>query len=92
MRLHEIRVADASRFEHRRHCKAEATGSVDSRREGRMEGHPPLVAAELRRQITVLELPAALAWADCAARWTRPRRGGGWVLRAVVSRRSSMRI
>ena len=31
---------------------------LDARREGRTEGMPPLVAAELRRQVTVLEVLA----------------------------------
>ncbi|MFF5250811.1 hypothetical protein ACFY4K_01935 [Streptomyces leeuwenhoekii] len=59
---------------------------VDAGREGRTEDMPPLVAAELRRQITVLELltghgPAGLRQAlEVAAEGRR-------VLRAVVSRR-----
>ncbi|MFJ6391661.1 hypothetical protein ACIQJT_29095 [Streptomyces sp. NPDC091972] len=68
----------------------DAGDSVDARREGRTEGMSPLVAAELRRQITVLELlaghgPAGLrpALEVC----TEGRR----VLRAVVSRRSRRR-
>ena len=64
--------------------------SVEVRREGRTEGMSPLVAAELRRQITVLELlaghgPAGLRPALAAT--TEGRR----VLRAVVSRRSRRR-
>ncbi|AJP03477.1 hypothetical protein TU94_20315 [Streptomyces cyaneogriseus subsp. noncyanogenus] len=59
---------------------------VDAGREGRAEDMPPLVAAELRRQITVLELltghgTAGLRQAlEVAAEGRR-------VLRAVVSRR-----
>ncbi|MFJ5776812.1 hypothetical protein [Streptomyces sp. NPDC093094] len=61
--------------------------SVDSRRAGRTEGMSPLVAAELRRQVTVLELlaghgPAGLRGALDVS--TEGRR----VLRAVVSRRT----
>lgn len=64
--------------------------SVEVRREGRTEGMSPLVAAELRRQITVLELlaghgPAGLR--PALAVTTEGRR----VLRAVVSRRSRRR-
>jgi hypothetical protein len=67
-----------------------AGDSVDARREGRTEGMSPLVAAELRRQITVLELlaghgPAGLRPALEVS--TEGRR----VLRAVVSRRSRRR-
>lgn len=68
----------------------DAGDSVESRREGRTEGMSPLVAAELRRQITVLELlaghgPAGLRPALEVS--TEGRR----VLRAVVSRRSRRR-
>lgn len=62
---------------------------VSTRREGRTEGMPPLVAAELRRQITVLELLAAgtgglrQALDVCVE--------GRRVLRAVVSRRARRR-
>ncbi|WP_405517354.1 hypothetical protein [Streptomyces canus] len=68
----------------------DAGDSVDARREGRTEGMSPLVAAELRRQITVLELlaghgPAGLRPALEVS--TEGRR----VLRAVVSRRSRRR-
>ncbi|MET7690166.1 hypothetical protein ABZT06_19645 [Streptomyces sp. NPDC005483] len=68
----------------------DAGDSVDARREGRTEGMSPLVAAELRRQITVLELlaghgPAGLRPALDVS--TEGRR----VLRAVVSRRSRRR-
>ncbi|MET8244863.1 hypothetical protein ABZV31_10850 [Streptomyces sp. NPDC005202] len=72
---------------HRLLDPAEDAAPVDSRREGRTEGMSPLVAAELRRQITVLELlaghgPAGLRQALEVA--TEGRR----VLRAVVSRRA----
>ncbi|MFF7642354.1 hypothetical protein [Streptomyces canus] len=68
----------------------DAGDSVDACREGRTEGMSPLVAAELRRQITVLELlaghgPAGLRPALEVS--TEGRR----VLRAVVSRRSRRR-
>ncbi|WP_328749908.1 hypothetical protein OHT57_31195 [Streptomyces sp. NBC_00285] len=64
--------------------------SVEARREGRTEGMSPLVAAELRRQIAVLDLlaghgPAGLRPALAVS--TEGRR----VLRAVVSRRSRRR-
>jgi hypothetical protein len=61
--------------------------SVAARREGRTEGMSPLVAAELRRQVAVLELvaghgPGGLRRALDVS--TEGRR----VLRAVVSRRA----
>ncbi|MFG2779033.1 hypothetical protein ACGFY7_14445 [Streptomyces prunicolor] len=68
-----------------------ADDDVDSRREGRTEGMSPLVAAELRRQITVLELlagngtgPAVGGLRQVLVVSTEGRR----VLRAVVSRRA----
>ncbi|WP_328873407.1 hypothetical protein OHT76_26855 [Streptomyces sp. NBC_00287] len=65
--------------------------SVDARREGRTEGMSPLVAAELRRQITVLELLAAHGTGGL-----RPALEvsveGRRVLRAVVSRRARGRV
>jgi hypothetical protein len=69
---------------------ADRDSSVDSRREGLTEGMSPLVAAELRRQVTVLELlaghgPAGLRRAlDVSVEGRR-------VLRAVVSRRARTR-
>jgi hypothetical protein len=60
---------------------------VDSGRAGRTEDMPPLVAAELRRQITVLELLAghgAAGLRQALEVSTEGRR----VLRAVVSRRA----
>lgn len=76
LRIH--RLLDAS---------AVGTASVDSHREGRTEGMSPLVAAELRRQITVLELLAGHGTGglrQALAVSTEGRR----VLRAVVSRRA----
>ena len=88
----EVRVwADgcsvASLHIHRLLDPAEDAASVDGCREGRTEGMSPLVAAELRRQVTVLELlaghgPAGLRQALAVS--TEGRR----VLRAVVSRRT----
>lgn len=70
---------------------ADGADDIDSRREGRTEGISPLVAAELRRQITVLELlagtgngPAVGGLRQVLAVSTEGRR----VLRAVVSRRA----
>ncbi|MFD5517775.1 hypothetical protein [Streptomyces sp. NPDC127066] len=65
----------------------DAEACVTARREGRVEGMSPLVAAELRRQVSVLELLAehgkgGLRLALDAS--TEGRR----VLRAVVSRRA----
>lgn len=65
----------------------DGASSVDARREGRTEGMSPLVAAELRRQITVLELLAGHGSGglrQALAVSTEGRR----VLRAVVSRRA----
>ncbi|WP_327401772.1 hypothetical protein OG194_17425 [Streptomyces sp. NBC_01288] len=66
---------------------ADGADDIDSRREGRTEGMSPLVAAELRRQITVLELLAGTGSGglrQVLAVSTEGRR----VLRAVVSRRA----
>lgn len=76
---------------HRLLDPADDPSSVDARREGRTDGMSPLVAAELRRQITVLELvaghgPAGLRQALEVC--TEGRR----VLRAVVSRRARGRV
>ncbi|MEU5366619.1 hypothetical protein ABZ354_24645 [Streptomyces sp. NPDC005925] len=63
---------------------------AEARREGRTEGMSPLVAAELRRQITVLELLAGHGGAGLRPALevcTEGRR----VLRAVVSRRARVR-
>ncbi|MFD8230340.1 hypothetical protein ACFV20_00340 [Streptomyces sp. NPDC059696] len=61
--------------------------SVDSRREGRTDGMSPLVAAELRRQVTVLEVLAGHGPAGLR-RALEVSVEGRRVLRAVVSRRS----
>ncbi|MFD4503277.1 hypothetical protein [Streptomyces sp. NPDC058457] len=61
--------------------------SVDSRREGGTEGMSPLVAAELRRQVTVLELLAGHGAAGLR-RALDVSTEGRRVLRAVVSRRT----
>ena len=66
---------------------ADLAWSVDSRREGRTEGMSPLVAAELRRQITVLEVLAGHGPAGLR-RALEVSVEGRRVLRAVVSRRS----
>ena len=66
---------------------ADGADDIDSRREGRTEGMSPLVAAELRRQIAVLELLAGTGSGglrQVLAVSTEGRR----VLRAVVSRRA----
>ena len=66
---------------------ADGADTIDSRREGRTEGISPLVAAELRRQIAVLELLAGSGSGglrQVLAVSTEGRR----VLRAVVSRRA----
>jgi len=72
---------------HRLLDPAEDASSVASRREGSTDGMSPLVAAELRRQITVLELLAGHG-----AGGLRPALDvcteGRRVLRAVVSRRA----
>ncbi|MFE9767095.1 hypothetical protein ACFYPC_21665 [Streptomyces sp. NPDC005808] len=66
---------------------ADGASSVQARREGRTDGMSPLVAAELRRQIAILELLA-----DRGAGGLRLVLGksteGRRVLRAVVSRRA----
>ncbi|WP_329335503.1 hypothetical protein OG866_16630 [Streptomyces sp. NBC_00663] len=60
---------------------------LDARREGRTEGMPPLVAAELRRQVTVLEVLAGHGPAGLR-RALEVSVEGRRVLRAVVSRRA----
>ncbi|MGW2043980.1 hypothetical protein ACWCPF_02185 [Streptomyces sp. NPDC001858] len=60
---------------------------VDPRREGSTEGMSPLVAAELRRQITVLEVLADHG-AGGLRRALEVSTEGRRVLRAVVSRRA----
>ncbi|OIJ64208.1 hypothetical protein [Streptomyces mangrovisoli] len=64
-----------------------ANECVDSRREGRTEDMSPLVAAELRRQVTVLELLAEHG-AGALRRALEISVEGRRVLRAVVSRRA----
>ncbi|MGW7239136.1 hypothetical protein [Streptomyces sp. NPDC054804] len=61
--------------------------SVDTRREGGTEDMSPLVAAELRRQVTVLELLAGHGAAGLR-RALDISTEGRRVLRAVVSRRA----
>jgi hypothetical protein len=66
---------------------ADGADDIDARREGRTDGMSPLVAAELRRQITVLELLAGTGSGglrQVLAVSTEGRR----ILRAVVSRRA----
>ncbi|KKD04522.1 hypothetical protein [Streptomyces sp. WM6386] len=60
---------------------------LDARRAGRTEGMPPLVAAELRRQVTVLEVLAGHGTAGLR-RALEVSVEGRRVLRAVVSRRA----
>ncbi|WP_432134865.1 MULTISPECIES: hypothetical protein [unclassified Streptomyces] len=60
---------------------------VDARREGRTDGMPPLAAAELRRQLTILELLAEHG-AGGLRRALDVSTEGRRVLRAVVSRRA----
>lgn len=61
--------------------------SVGARREGRTEGMSPLVAAELRRQVAVLELLSEHG-AGGLRRALEVSTEGRRVLRAVVSRRA----
>ncbi|WP_327317413.1 hypothetical protein [Streptomyces sp. NBC_01235] len=72
---------------HRLLDPAEDASPVDSRREGRTEGMSPLVAAELRRQVTVLEILAGHGAAGLR-RALEVSTEGRRVLRAVVSRRA----
>jgi hypothetical protein len=69
---------------------ADGASSVDSRREGRTERMSPLVAAELRRQVTVLELLAAHGRGGLRQALEVSTEGRR-VLRAVVSRRARTR-
>ncbi|MFF2507837.1 hypothetical protein ACFVTY_31405 [Streptomyces sp. NPDC058067] len=71
--------------------REDGAGSVRSRREGRTDGMSPLVAAELRRQVQILELLAnrgAGGLRQALDVSTEGRR----VLRAVVSRRARGRV
>jgi hypothetical protein len=63
------------------------SGLADARRDGRPDGLSPLLAAELRRQLTVLELLAAHGPAGLRGALEVSTEGRR-VLRAVVSRRS----
>ncbi|MFI6039108.1 hypothetical protein ACIBBD_34215 [Streptomyces sp. NPDC051315] len=72
---------------HRLLDPADDPSPLDSRRAGRTEGMPPLVAAELRRQITVLEVIAGHG-AGGLRRALEVSTEGRRVLRAVVSRRA----
>jgi hypothetical protein len=77
----------ASLHIHRLLDPADDEDSVDARREGRTEGMSPLVAAELRRQITVLELLAGRGGSGLRPALEVSTEGRR-VLRAVVSRRA----
>ncbi|MFM9615183.1 hypothetical protein DF268_21170 [Streptomyces sp. V2] len=63
-----------------------ATGPAEIPRDGRTEGLPPLVVAELRRQVTVLEVVAGHGGAGLR-RAVDVSTEGRRVVRAVVSRR-----
>ncbi|MEW2398608.1 hypothetical protein [Streptomyces sp. NPDC046862] len=72
--------------------RTEAGGtSVTARREGRTEGMSPLVAAELRRQVIVLELLAGHG-ANGVRQALDVSTEGRRVLRAVVSRRARGKV
>ncbi|MFJ2831733.1 hypothetical protein ACIPC1_29935 [Streptomyces sp. NPDC087263] len=64
-----------------------SSSSVAARREGRTDGMSPLVAAELRRQIAILELLAVRGEGGLRL-VLRQSTEGRRVLRAVVSRRA----
>ncbi|MEV5978149.1 hypothetical protein [Streptomyces sp. NPDC052114] len=68
----------------------DGTGSVTARREGRTDGMTPLVAAELRRQVRILELLGNRGAAPTGAlrQALDVSTEGRRVLRAVVSRRA----
>ncbi|USQ83118.1 hypothetical protein NFX46_04580 [Streptomyces phaeoluteigriseus] len=72
---------------HRLLDPADDPATLDSRRAGRTEAMPPLAAAELRRQITVLEVLAEHG-AGGLRRALEVSVEGRRVLRAVVSRRA----
>lgn len=72
---------------HRLLDPAEDPASLDSRRAGSTEDMPPLAAAELRRQVTVLEVLAGHG-AGGLRRALEVSVEGRRVLRAVVSRRA----
>jgi hypothetical protein len=69
----------------------EGGSAVTARREGRTDGMSPLIAAELRRQVTVLELLAGHGAAG-VRRALDVSIEGRRVLRAVVSRRARGRV
>jgi hypothetical protein len=75
---------------HRLLDPADDPAPLDSRRAGRTQDMPPLVAAELRRQVTVLELLAGHGTAGLR-RALDVSTEGRRVLRAVVSRRARVR-
>ncbi|WP_405967762.1 hypothetical protein OG613_28170 [Streptomyces sp. NBC_00015] len=87
MRLWADACSVASLQIHRLLDPAEDASPVASRREGRTEGMSPLVAAELRRQVTVLEVLAGHG-AGGLRRALEVSTEGRRVLRAVVSRRA----
>ncbi|MFC8369959.1 MULTISPECIES: hypothetical protein [unclassified Streptomyces] len=66
---------------------ADDSGLADARRDGRTDGLSPLLAAELRRQLTVLELLAAHGPGGLRGALEVSTEGRR-VLRAAVSRRS----
>ncbi|MFJ4484610.1 hypothetical protein ACIP3D_19900 [Streptomyces longwoodensis] len=72
---------------HRLLDPAQDPEDVDTRRAGRTEGMPPLAAAELRRQVTVLELLAEHG-PQGLRRALEVSTEGRRVLRAAVSRRA----
>ncbi|MCF4140019.1 hypothetical protein L1856_29140 [Streptomyces sp. Tue 6430] len=72
---------------HRLLDAADDPAPLDSRRAGGTEGMPPLAAAELRRQVTVLEVLAGHG-AGGLRRALEVSVEGRRVLRAVVSRRA----
>ncbi|MEV6616100.1 hypothetical protein AB0N31_20000 [Streptomyces sp. NPDC051051] len=72
---------------HRLLDPADDPASLDSRRAGSIEDMPPLAAAELRRQVTVLEVLAGHG-AGGLRRALEVSVEGRRVLRAVVSRRA----
>jgi hypothetical protein len=69
----------------------DGAGSVRSRREGRTDGMSPLVAAELRRQVRILELLAGRG-AGGLRQALDVSTEGRRILRAVVSRRARGRV
>ncbi|MER5179486.1 hypothetical protein ABT009_14145 [Streptomyces sp. NPDC002896] len=72
-------------------AKADGAQSVTARREGSTDAMSPLVAAELRRQVTILELLSAHG-AGGLRKALDVSTEGRRVLRAVVSRRARGRV